>query len=273
MLSRPIASRITPTTLDLDRRLATMRKLGLLTAVLLLAATAAACGEDKESNTQPAAPPPASAAAPAPSGAIDPADFSPQVDNPLFPLSSFGTLELSGTERDSKTGKTIEVREVTRRLDKTDTIAGVGVAILEVKEYEDGQLVELTEDYFAQHRDGGVWYFGERVSDYKDGKVVGHGGQWLAGEGGNLPGLYMPANPVVGQDFAPEQIAGVAEERFKVVEVNLEVAVPAGRFTGCIKVEEFDVPDKVTEFKFHCPRVGTVRAEGLDGTAELVRFS
>ena len=246
-----------------------MRKLGLLAAVLLLAATTAACGEDKGSNTQPAAPPPASA----PSGAIDPANFSPQVDNPLFPVSSFGTLELSGTERDSKSGKTIEVREVTRRLDKTDTVSGVGVATLEVKEYENDQLVELTEDYFAQHRDGSVWYFGERVSDYKDGEIVGHGGQWLAGEGGNLPGLYMPANPAVGQEFAPEHIAGVAEERFKIVEVNLEVAVPAGRFTGCIKVEEFDVPDKVTEFKFHCPRVGTVRAEGPNGTAELVRFA
>ena len=250
-----------------------MRKLGLLTAVLLLAATAAACGEDKESNPQAAAPPLAAAPAPAPSGAINPADFSPQVDNPLFPASSFGTLELSGTERDSKTGRTVEVREVTRRLDKTDTIVGVPVVVLEVKEYEDGQLVELTEDYFAQHRDGSVWYLGERVSDYKDGKVVGHGGQWLAGEGGNLPGLYMPANPAVGQEFEPERVAGVAEERFKVVEVNLEVAVPAGRFTGCIKVEEFDVPDKVTEFKFHCPRVGTVRAEGPDGTAELVRIT
>ncbi|MGH9011331.1 MAG: hypothetical protein ACRDYF_16020 [Acidimicrobiia bacterium] len=250
-----------------------MRKLGWLTALLLLAATAAACGEDKGGNTQAAPPSSAAAPAPAPSEAINPADFSPQVDNPLFPVSSFNTLELSGTERDSKTGKTVEIREVTRRLDKTETIASVGVAVLEVKEYEDGQLVELTEDYFAQHRDGSVWYFGERVSDYKDGKVVGHGGQWLAGEGDNLPGLYMPANPAVGQEFEPERVAGVAEERFKVVEVGLEVAVPAGRYTGCIKVEEFDIPDKMTEYKFHCPRVGTVRAEGPNGTAELVQFS
>jgi len=250
-----------------------MRKLGLLTALLLLAATAAACGEDKDGNTQADSPPPAAAAAPATSEAINPADFSAQVDNPLFPASSFGTLELSGTERDAKTGKTVDVREVTRRLDKSDTIAGVPVVILEVKEYEDDQLVELTEDYFAQHRDGSVWYFGERVTDYKDGQIVGHGGQWLAGEGDNLPGLYMPGNPAVGQEFEPERVAGVAEERFTVVEVGLEVAAPAGRYTGCIKVEELDIPDKVKEFKFHCPTVGTVRAEGLHGTAELVRFS
>lgn len=252
-----------------------MKKRGSLAAVLLLAATAVACNGDSESNAEgaAAAPPPAAPAAPAPSEAINPADFNAQVDNPLFPMSSFGTLELSGTERDSKTGKTIEVREVTRRLDKTDTIAGVAVAILEVKEYEDGQLVEVTEDYFAQHSDGSVWYFGERVSDYKDGRVVGHGGQWLAGEGDNLPGMYMPANPAVGQEFMPEQVAGVAEERFKVVEVDLEVAVPAGRFAGCIKVQEFDVPDKITEFKFHCPWVGTVRAEGPEGSAQLVRIA
>jgi hypothetical protein len=252
-----------------------MKKSGSLAALLLLGVTAVACGGDSERDGDggAAAPPPTSPASAVPSVAMNPADFRVQVDNPLFPVSSFGTLELSGTERDSKTGRTIEVREVTRRLDKTDTIAGVAVAILEVKEYEDGQLVELTEDYFAQHSDGSVWYFGERVSDYKDGKVVGHGGQWLAGEGDHRPGMYMPANPVVGQEFMPEHVAGVAEERFKVVEVDLEVAVPAGRFTGCIKVEEFDVPDKITEFKFHCPRVGTVRAEGPDGSAELVRIA
>lgn len=248
-----------------------MRKLGLLTALLLLA-TAAACREDTE-GTQPGAPPPAESAAPASSKAINPADFSPQVDNPLFPVSSFKAFEQSGTERDSETGKTIEVREQSRRLDKTETIAGVAVAVLEVMDYKDGQLVEVTEDYFAQHRDGSVWYFGERVNDYKNGKVVGHEGQWLAGEGDNLPGIFMPATPTVGQEFVPERVTGVAEERFKVVQLDVEMSVPAGRFTGCIKVEEFDVLDTKTEFKFYCPRVGAVRSEGPNGTAELVRFS
>jgi len=68
-------------------------------------------------------------------------------------------------------------------------------------------------------------------------------------------------------------VAGVAEERFKVVQLDVEMTVPAGRFTGCIKIEEFDVLDKQTAFKFYCPRVGTVKSESPTGTAELVRFS
>ena len=71
--------------------------------------------------------------------------------------------------------------------------------MIEEKDFEDGELVERTLDYFAQHKDGSVYYFGERVDDYEDGKVVGHKGQWLSGEGKNRHGVFMPAQPVVAQ--------------------------------------------------------------------------
>ena len=161
---------------------------------------------------------------------------------------------------------------MSRLLDKTDTLAGVTVAVVEVTEHKDGQLHELTEDYFAQHRDGTVWYFGERVTDYKDGQPVGHGGQWLAGENNYRPGVFMPAYPSVGQEFAPEQVPGVADERSKVLELGVEVTVPAGKFSGCMKTEDLDLLDKKTEFKFYCPRAGLVREEGSKGSSELVRL-
>jgi hypothetical protein len=203
---------------------------------------------------------------------INPADFSPNVTHPLFPLWSLRSTEFSGTERDAETGKTVKTRTVKRLLHKIDAIAGVTVSVLEVKDYEDGELVEVTEDYFAQHRDGSVWYFGERVRDYEDGKVVGHEGQWLAGEGNNKPGLYLPANPAVGQEFEPERAPGVAEVRSKVLQLDAEVTVPVGTFTGCLKTEDFAALDKVTEFSFYCPRVGLVRSEGPNGTSQLVRI-
>ena len=82
-----------------------------------------------------------------------------------------------------------------------------------MREFEDGELVERTADYFAQDGKGRVWYFGERVDDIENGKVVGHEGQWLAGKNGAKPGLFMPAKPRVGQVFEQERAPGVAEDR------------------------------------------------------------
>ncbi|MGH9012079.1 MAG: hypothetical protein ACRDYF_19870 [Acidimicrobiia bacterium] len=261
-----------------------MRKQGSLATLLLLAVSAAACGGDGESKAEAAAASPSTVAAapvPAPPPAapftvpdtINPTEFRPHVTHPLFPLYSLRRLEFSGTERDTETGKTVKTRTVKRLLHKTEVVAGVTVAVLEVKDYEDGELVEVTEDYFAEHRNGSVWSFGERVSDYENGKVVGHEGQWLAGQGNNKPGLYLPTRPMVGQEFEPERAPGVAEVRSKVVQLDAEVTVPAGKYTGCLKTEDFSVLDKVTELSFYCPGAGLVRSEGPHGTAQLVRIS
>jgi hypothetical protein len=263
-----------------------VRKQASLAALLLLTISTAACrGGATKAEAAPAAPPSVVAAAPQPGAppaapalapaapdTINPADFSANVTHPLFPLWSLRRMEFSGTERDAETGQTVKVRTVKRLLHRIDAVAGVTVAVLEVKDYEDGKLVEVAQDYFAQHRDGSVWYFGERVSDYEDGKVVGHEGQWLAGEGNNKPGLFLPASPTVGQEFEPERAPGVAEVRSKVVQLDVEVTVPAGTYTGCLKTEDVAVLDKVTEFSFFCPGAGLVRTEGPNGTTQLVRL-
>lgn len=235
---------------------------------LLIAVWAVACTGDSGNDDE------AAAGGSGPSGdaeAINPADFSTEITHPLFPLSATRNTEFVGREKGAD-GGTIEVRVVSRVLDKTDVIAGVTVAVVEVTEHKGSQLHELTEDYYAQHRDGTVWYFGERVTDYKDGRPAGHGGQWLAGENGYGPGVFMPANPTMGQEFAPEQIPGVADERSKVLELGVDVTVPAGKFTGCMKTEDRDLLDDTTEFKFFCPRVGLVREEGPKGSSELIRL-
>src|SRR4051812_33260924 len=65
--------------------------------------------------------------------------------------------------------------------------------LVEERETEDGELVEISRNYFSNcwaSRD--VYYFGEDVDIYKNGKVVGHEGAWLAGRHGALPGIAMP---------------------------------------------------------------------------------
>jgi hypothetical protein len=201
------------------------------------------------------------------------ADFSARVDHPLFSLVSVRSQTFEGTERDPRTGEVTKTRMEKRVLDQTETVGGVEVTALEVKEYEGHELVERTLDYFAQHRDGSVWYFGERIDDYEDGKVKGHEGQWLAGEGNARPGLYLPANPVVGQEFAQEQAPGVAEDRSTILVVGADLTTPAGTFTGCIRVKDFAPLSKTEEFKFYCPKVGIAREEEPNASSDLVRYS
>ena len=203
---------------------------------------------------------------------IDPADFQAEVDNPFFPLASLGPKVFEGEERDPETGEVIETRLESTVLPDTDVVAGVEVTVVEEKDYEDGELIESTLDYYAQHRDGSVYYFGERVDDYEGGEVVGHKGTWLAGEGENRPGIYMPARPEVGQKFEQEKAPGIAEDRSEIVAVEQEVTTPAGTFTGCIKTEDFAPLDNATEFKYYCADVGLVLEEPLGGHLDLISY-
>lgn len=235
----------------------------LALALAALAFGLAACGGDEEAqpNEPGGAPPPAE---------LDPADFTATVTHPLVPLSSVRETVFEGTEQAD--GEEVRIRIESRVLDETDVVAGVPVAVVEVKDYEDGELVERTLDYYAQHADGSVWYFGERVDDYEGGEVAGHSGQWLAGEDGAQPGIFMPAEPAVGDEFEQERAPGVAEDRSTVLEVGVDASTPAGDFTACIRTEDFAPLDDVTEHKVYCPGVGLVLEEPPGGRIELVSY-
>lgn len=204
--------------------------------------------------------------------AINPADFQAKVDHPLLPLSSLNPKVFEGEERDPDTGEVVKTRLESTVLPQTDVVAGVEVTVVQEKDFQDGELVESTLDYFAQHRDGTVYYLGERVDEYENGKVVSHEGQWLAGEGKNEPGVFMPAQPVLGETFEQEKAPGLAEDRSKVVALDQSVTTPAGSFSGCLKTEDYDPLSKVTEFKYYCPGVGLVREEFKEGHLDLIAY-
>ncbi len=151
-------------------------------------------------------------------------------------------------------------------------MAGVEVTVAEVKEYEDGELVERTLDYYAQDADGTVYYLGERVDMYEEGTVVGHQGTWLAGEGANQPGVYMPAQPEVGQVFEQERAPGVAEDQSTVLAVDQTIDTPAGEFSGCLHVEDLAPVEGGTGEKYYCPGVGITRDTWESGYLDLVSF-
>jgi hypothetical protein len=237
-----------------------LARLGVLAALAPIALGAPSCGDDDDDDEQPTGR--SGAAKPA----LNPGQFSATVDNPLFPLSGLRVALYEGTEEGT------DIRSESRVLERTGRVAGVPVTVVDVREFEDGELVEHTRDYYAQHADGGVRYMGESVDDIEDGKVVGHEGQWLAGKGNARPGIFMPADPKVGDAFEQERAPGVAEDRSEVVAVGLSVTTPAGRFDRCIETKDFAPLDGNTEFKYYCAGVGLVRERFPDGRLDLVRY-
>jgi len=206
---------------------------------------------------------------------IDLEDFSTTIDNPLFPLSAYSLMVYEGEDVDPDTGETLTARvEMTVMPGTRKTVAGVEVLVVQDQAFEDGELIESTLDYFAQHADGTVYYFGEDVDNYEDGEIKDHEGSWLAGEGKNQPGVIMPPAPQVGDVFEQEKAPGIAEDRMTVLSVMESVDVPAGSFEDCVKTEDVNPLDGVgvIEYKLYCPGVGFVMEEFEGGTLELVSY-
>jgi len=155
-------------------------------------------------------------------------------------------------------------------LDDTKTIAGVDTRVVEEREWKEGKLYEVSRNYFAmceQTKD--VFYFGEDVDFYRDGKIVKHEGSWLAGKNGNKPGLMMPGTPKVGMKYYQEIAPGVAMDRAEIVSLDETCKTPAGTFPRCLKVKEGSAIEIFAkEYKYHAPEIGLVRDEDL----QLIRY-
>lgn len=141
--------------------------------------------------------------------------------------------------------------------------------VIEERETADGELVEISRNFFATclpNRD--VFYFGEDVDIYEDGKIVSHDGAWRAGRNGAEPGIIMTESAfILGQRYFQELAPGIALDRAEHVAIDLEVEVPAGVFEDCVHVIETTPLEPGSESnKTYCPGVGMV----ADGELELV---
>ena len=208
-----------------------------------------------------------------PSMAHDP-DFTQNLDrsrcsfttvgsNPYFPLWPGLVAHLEGEEEDE--GETIPIAARNSVLHETIFIDGVLTRVVEEREWEDGELVEVSRNFFAECREtGDVWYFGEDVDDYEDGEIVGHGGQWRAGLDGATAGILVLGSPMVGarhyQEIAPE-----AQDRGEVIAVGVTLDVPAGTFEGVLQYEDSDAldPESVND-KFYAPGLGLIKDDELE---------
>jgi hypothetical protein len=202
---------------------------------------------------------------------IDPANFTAQIDNPLFPLSPRTSYTYRGM---TDQGEELDTVEVTRQ---TRVVMGVTCVVVHDTAFVNGALAEDTFDYFAQDKQGNVWYFGEDTKEYQNGVVVSTEGSWEAGVDGAQPGIVMEAHPQVGDVYRQEFSKKVALDMAEVLSTAETVTVPFGTFAGCLMTKDFSRLDKkVVEYKWYAPGVGFVKSTTVQGgtdTSELVNVS
>lgn len=203
--------------------------------------------------------------------------FRPWGGNAFFSLRPGRQLYLSN-QQCFAAGKCEELEELwitVQSRTKTVTLRDDGKArqvttrIVEEQETANGELVEISRNFFATclpFKD--VYYFGEQVDIYEDGEIVSHEGQWQAGRNAAEPGIIMPDSAfLLGARYFQELAPGVALDRAEHTGFDLEIQVPAGRFEDCIEITETSPLEPGHEsVKVYCPHVGLV----ADGELKLM---
>jgi len=197
--------------------------------------------------------------------AIDPADFIAEINNPYMPLVPGTTYVYDGNTEKGNEHNEVVVSPETR------LILGVTCVVVKDQVMVDGVLEEATLDWYAQDRQGNVWYFGEDSNEYKDGVVVSAKGSWEAGVNGAMPGIVMKAAPAVGDTYRQEYYEGEAEDWAEVLSLSESATVTTGSYSEVLMTNEWSALDSppVYEHKYYAKGIGFIMTRYLEGGYEL----
>jgi hypothetical protein len=211
----------------------------------------------------------------APANFVDPDDIGDAVaPNPYFPLVVGAYWVLQG-------GDEVITDTV---MDKTKLIDGVRCRVLLDVVEDDGVVIEVTDDWYAQDLAGNVWYCGESARDFEtfegdepeEPELVEIDGSFKAGRDGAKPGILMLASPQVGDAYRQEVAVGDAEDVAEVLSITGTESVDAASCTNdCVVTRDFTpLEPGVDEIKYYAPGVGLILEVDDEGNrTELVEFN
>src|SRR5215469_17725619 len=201
---------------------------------------------------------------------LKPADFVHAITNRYLPFPVGRTLIYRGI-RDGVTQ--IDRVHVTS---KTRVLEGITATAVSDVATHNGRLLEKTTDYYAQDKQGNVWYLGENTAAYSHGHVD-HSGSWLAGVHDGEPGIVMLAHPQVPDAYRQEFLAGQAEDTAWIVNRGGTFRLPFTTVHHVLTSLEFTrLEPRVVDQKLYAPGLGIIVERSLHGppeTATLVNVT
>jgi hypothetical protein len=222
-----------------------------------------------------------SAVSPSPAGSLpqgddpvtlDPADFSTTIDNPYWPMTPGTRWTYRETGPD---GEELTVVVVVT-FDTREIANGITARVVRDTVYQGDAIVEDTFDWYAQDKDGAIWYLGEDTAEFENGVINSTEGSFEAGVDGALPGIIIPADPQPGMEYRQEYYASEAEDNGAILALDEMVDVEAGHYDGVLLTRDtITIEPGIEEHKFYAPGVGLVLALDIAGGAgreELIRI-
>lgn len=184
---------------------------------------------------------------------LDPRDFTTRIDHPYWPMRP-GTVWHLVEKGDGGTQRvTVTVT------DRTRLIQGIEARVVHDVVRSGGEVVEDTQDWYAQDSGGSIWYLGEATAEYENGEVVSTEGSWEHGRDGAQAGILLPARPRQGCTYREEYLAGEAEDRALVLSDREPAKVPAGTYRHLLHTANTTPLQPVLlENKFYARGVGPV---------------
>jgi len=204
--------------------------------------------------------------------------------NPYFPLATGNRWRFEGA------GETVDIVV----LAETKAIEGVTCIVVNDRVEKDGVVVEDTDDWFGQRRDGTVEYCGESVRDFEvfagddpaDPELVSIDGSFKAGRDGAKSGTQFPGDPAVGQVYRQEWSPGNAEDAARILSTTFgpDDESELGEHTpdalvelfcaanDCVVISEFSpIEPGIDKRKYYAPGVGLI-AEVDPESGEVVQL-
>jgi hypothetical protein len=194
--------------------------------------------------------------------------------NPYVSVAAGHTYLLRAGEE----GEEIVVVHVT---DETREILGVACRVVldaAVEVETDGgaaeyEAVEVTDDWFAQHEIGSVYYCGEISRNFEDGILRDIDGSFEAGRDFAKAGELIRVFPAAGDAHRQEYALGEAEDIVRYLDTMTAPGDDEGGDNEafpcspnmCLKTLEFSpLEPESTEFKYYLPGTGFVLAVDVE---------
>jgi len=195
-------------------------------------------------------------------------NFASTIDNRYYPLPIGRTWVYQGIKDGQSQVDAVRV------LAQTKLVAdGIRARVVSDIATHGTKVLEKTFDWYAQDRQGNVWYLGEGTAAYLPNGKTDKSGSWQAGVGDAEPGLIMEAAPKVRDAYRQEYQASAAEDTAWIVGGRQTITVPYGTLDHVItSLEATRVEPGLYDQKVYAPGIGIVLERALTGPTETARL-
>jgi hypothetical protein len=201
------------------------------------------------------------------SPSVEPANFITTVDNRYFPLKPGTIFHYEGYKDAVSQVDDMVVTHQKKR------ILGITCTVVRDTVSQHGKPIERTFDWYAQDKQGNVWYMGEDAFELKNGRFARADDSWKSGVNVAKPGIIMRGNPRPGDVYRQEYYPrGAAMDQARVLGATTSIKVPQGTYKRALATVEWSPIEPQLEKKYYAAGVGEIREQVVAGGNEAFQL-